>query len=253
MPSRRRATPESTASRAAAATASGPAGSATASASGPYAAHAGPREHGSQLDLQLKAGAMSAATAPIQLKPKLPEGEEGFEEMWENHPHNYLDDDSENTTSDEVREEEGLPSYLENTCAIRMSVMFNKMGDATRITPAKTKAAGLPRKPFYSKKSKDYYILGASEMWTYIAKRYRKADAVYPKSGRWKNEEEFNKAFEEGDNPIKDIIKSKKGIVGMERIFGYGGTGHVDIFDGETLSDGSWYPCKRLHLWYVVP
>ena len=30
--------------------------------------------------------------------------------------------------------------------------------------------------------------------------------------------------------------------------------GFTPIFDGKTLSDASeWYPCKRLHLWYVVP
>jgi len=202
--------------------------------------------------MQLSTG--GGRSEPIQLKSKLPEGEEGFEEMWEAHPHNYQDDESENTSSEEVREEHGLPSYLANTCAIRLSIMLNKMGEGTKITPKKTAAAGLKRKPHYSKKTKGYYIVAASEMWQYLAKHFRKADALFPKSGKWKSSEEFTKAFEEGESPIKDIVGSKKGIVAFEKIYGYSGTGHVDIFDGKTLSDASeWYPCKRLHLWYVVP
>jgi hypothetical protein len=221
-----------------------------APAAGPYASHASPREHSSQLDVQLKTDGVQAQPG-VQLKPKLPEGDEGFEEMWEAHPHNYLEDEDQNTSSDEVREEEGLPAYLENTCAVRLSVMLNNLGESTKITPAKVKACGLPRRPHYSKKTKHYYIVAASEMWTYLAKHFRKADVMYPKSGKWKNEEEFTADFEGGDNPIKDVLASKKGIVAMEKIFGYGGTGHVDIFDGLTLSDGSWYPCKRLHIWNI--
>ncbi len=213
---------------------------------GPVSEHAGPQSNSSQL------AAQSNSVQKKPEKPKLPEGEEGFEEMWEAHPHNYQEDSDEDTSSDEVREEEGLPDYLANTCAIRLSVMLNKLGDAYKITPKKVAAAGLPRRPTYSKKSGDYYIVAASEMWTYLAKHFRKADALYPASGKWKNEEEFKAAFEEGDNPIKDIVASKKGIVAFEKIFGYSGTGHVDIFDGLTLSDApEWYACKRLHIWNI--
>ncbi|MCP4873244.1 MAG: hypothetical protein GY898_31510 [Proteobacteria bacterium] len=235
---------------AAAAAATAPA---TASTAGPYASHAGPRDHGSQLDVQLKDSGAPASSSLQFAKGKLPEGEEGFEDMWDVHPHMNSDSDDENTSSDDVREEEGLPDYLANTCAIRLSVMLNKLGDAYKITPRKTAAAGLPRRPTYSKKSKSYYIVAASEMWTYLAKHFRKADAIFPKSGKWKTEEEFTAAFEDGDSPIKDLVGSKKGIVAFERIFGYSGTGHVDLFDGNKLSDSSsWYPCKRLHLWYIV-
>jgi len=204
-----------------------------------------PREHGSQLDQQRAAGPQSGKT-------ELPKGEEGFEKMWEAHPHNYQDEYEENTSSDEVREEEGLPAYLANTCAIRLSVMLNNLGENYRITPAKVKAAGSGRKPMYSKKSGDYYIVAASEMWKYLDKHFRKADALYPKSKTWKNAEEFEAGFEGGDTPVKDIVASKKGIVAFEKIYGYGGTGHVDIFDGLKLSDAAeWYPCRRLHLWYI--
>ena len=246
MPARTHIPPTTSApARAAEATPAGP-------APGPYAEHAGPQSHGSQLGLQLHADGVQSQ--PLQLKGKLPEGEEGFDKMWEAHPHNYQDDDSENTSSDEVREEHGLPDYLANTCAIRLSIMLNKMGEGTKITPKKTAAAGVKRRPHYSKKTKGYYIVAASEMWQYLAKHFRKADAIYPKSGKWKSSEEFEKAFEEGESPIEDIVASKKGIVAFEKIFGYSGTGHVDIFDGKTLSDASsWYPCKRLHLWYIVP
>ena len=248
MPARTHAPPATSApaSRAADSLSSGP-------APGPYAEHAGPQSHGSQLGLQLHTDGVQAQPA-VQAKGKLPEGEEGFDKMWEAHPHNYQDDDDQNTSSDEVREEHGLPDYLANTCAIRLSIMLNKMGEGTKITPKKTAAAGVKRKPHYSKKTKGYYIVAASEMWTYLAKHFRKADVIFPKSGKWKSAEEFTKAFEEGDAAIEDIVGSKKGIVAFEKIFGYSGTGHVDIFDGKTLSDASeWYPCKRLHLWYIVP
>jgi hypothetical protein len=194
----------------------------------------------------------------LQLKGDLPKGEEGFKQMWEAHPHNYQEgyeggSSEENTSSEEVREEEGLPDYLQNTCAIRLSVMLNKLGGNYAITPKKCLSAGLARPPTYSKKTKMYYIVGASEMWTYLSKFFRKADLILPKSGKWKNAEEFQKAWEEGDNPVKSIVSGKKGIVAFEKIFGYGGTGHVDLFDGERLSDAAgWYPCQRLHLWYVV-
>lgn len=188
-------------------------------------------------------------------KEQLPKGEEGFAKMWDAHPHNYQEgyeggSSEQNKSSDQVREEEGLPAYLENTCAVRLSVMLNKMG--YKITPAKTAAAGIARKPVYSAKSKEYYIVAAAEMWTYINKHFRKADVTFPANGRWKNQEEFDKAFREGDNPIEAIVASKKGIVAFDKIFGYGGTGHVDIFDGKRLSDApDWYPCQRLQLWYV--
>ena len=76
-------------------------------------------------------------------------------------------------------------------------------------------------------------------------------DSVYPANKRWKTEEEFTADWDGG---IKDAISGKKGIVAFDKIFGYGGTGHVDIFDGEKLSDSdTWYECQRLRLWFIVP
>jgi hypothetical protein len=40
--------------------------------------------------------------------------------------------------------------------------------------------------------------------------------------------------------------------VAFDKIFGYGGSGHVDIFNGETLSDSSsWYASQQIKLWIV--
>lgn len=223
--------------------------------SGPVASQPSPREHGSQFSVQLSTqGVQASPGQAVQKKPELPEGEEEFAKMWEAHPHNYQDDEEENTSSEDVREDSGLPDYLANTCAIRLSVMLNKMGESYRITPKKVAAAGLPRKPVYSKKTGWYYIVAASEMWTYLTKHFRKADAIYPASGRWKNAEQFEAAWSGGDKPIRDIVAGKKGIVAFDKIFTYGGTGHVDIFDGLKLSDApDWYPCACLRLWYIVP
>ena len=51
---------------------------------------------------------------------------------------------------------------------------------------------------------------------------------------------------------IRDAVAGKKGIVAFDKIFGYSGTGHVDIFNGEQLSDATnWYPARALKIWFV--
>lgn len=184
----------------------------------------------------------------VRKKEKLPKGKEGFEKMWAAHPHSYQDDPSQNTGSADLLREVGLPTEW-NTCAIRLSRMLNKIG--LRITPAKVKAAGIARAPYYSRKTKEYLILSAKEMWTYLAKNFRKADAIFPAAGKtYKDAEAFKQGF---SKDIEPIVKARKGIVAFEKIFGYGGTGHVDLFDGLKLSAApDWYPCLRVHLWYVV-
>jgi hypothetical protein len=178
----------------------------------------------------------------------LPEGNAGFNQIWGAHPHDYKDDPAQNTTGDEVREEHELPAVFENTCAIRLSIMLNGTGHP--ITPATAKAAGIARRPHYSSKTGQYYIISALEMWSYLAKHFRGPDAVFPADGRFKNADEFNAAF---SSSIAPIVASRKGIVAFESIFGFGGTGHIDLFDGGQLSDSaSWYPCRRLQLWYVA-
>ena len=191
----------------------------------------------------------TSGAGPVQMKKELPKGEEGFDKMWEAHPHNYQADSEENTSSEEILEEHGLPDYVTNTCAVRLSIMLNGIGET--ITPAKCKAAGIERKPHYSAKSKQYYILAAREMWTYLNANFRKADVTFPANGkRYKDETEFQDAFE---TEVKPLLAGKKGIVAFDKIFSYSGTGHVDLFDGETLSDaGGWYSCQRLMLWYIA-
>ena len=189
-----------------------------------------------------------ASGGPVQMKKALPQGEEGFDKMWEAHPHNYQDDAEQNTSSETILEEHGLPDYVTNTCAVRLSIMLNNIGET--ITPAKAKAAGIERKPHYSAKSKMYYLLSAREMWTYLSAHFRKADVTFPANGkRFKDETEFQDAF---DKEVKPLLAGKKGIVAFDKIFSYSGTGHVDLFDGEGLSDsGTWYPSQRLMLWYI--
>jgi hypothetical protein len=173
---------------------------------------------------------------------QLPSGLEGFDRLWRAHPH-------ESQPSEEIRATHGLPDYLQNTCGIRFSIMLNETGHA--ITPAKAKAAGLPRRPHHSRKTRQYYIVAAKELLTYLTRTFRAADRAFPASGRYASAEEFQEAFE---SSIKPLIQGRKGIVVFEKIFSYEGTGHIDLFDGESLSASStWYPCTRLHLWYLAP
>ena len=194
-----------------------------------------------------KAEPVGRSGAGVRKKEKLPSKEEGFNQMWAAHPHNYQENESENTSSEQILEEAGFPSDW-NTCAIRMSIMLNTLG--LKITPAKTKQAGIQRSPTYSRKTKQYYIISAAEMWTYLQKNFRQEDVSFPKQGRYKDGEAFQKGFEA---EIKEIVKGRKGIVAFDKIFGYGGTGHMDLFDGEKLSDApEWYPCQKIRLWYIA-
>lgn len=174
-----------------------------------------------------------------------------IEEMWAAHPHNYQDDASQNTSSEDVQEAAGWdPNQYGNTCAIRLSAMLNKLGGAYMITPAKAVAAGIPRnRVIYAKKQKWYYLLAASEIATYVGSTLGNPSKTWPASGRYKDDQAFQAAF---DKDIRPVISGKKGIVFFDKIFGYSGTGHVDIFDGEKLSDAAnWYPSKGLRVWYV--
>ncbi|MCS6911721.1 MAG: T6SS effector amidase Tae4 family protein [Myxococcales bacterium] len=188
------------------------------------------------------------ADAPVQMKEKLPTGEKGFERMWNAHPHNYLEDESQNTSSAELLERLGFdPSW--NTCAIRLSVMLNELGYT--ITPAKVQAAGLDRRrAIYSKKTKQYYIISAREMWTYLTNNFRAPDQVFPARGIYDTQEKFDSAFE---TQIQQTVASRRGIVAFDKLLtGYSGSGHVDLFNGLQLSDApSWYPCRKLRLWYI--
>jgi hypothetical protein len=196
-------------------------------------------------------------------KKELPSTDEGFDDMWEAHPHNYQEhydggSADDNTSSPELLEEEGLPAWMNNTCAIRLSKMLNNMGGAFAITYKSAAAAGIPKKRVWRGKkqadgTRELFIVSASEMWTYLEKNYRSADEVYPGSGKFADSAAFDAAWDGGADPIKDKIASQKGIVAFEKIFGYGGTGHVDIFNGERLSDAAeWYPSQRIKIWNVV-
>lgn len=201
-----------------------------------------PRSSGAGWEVARAPGsALPSRTIRRKLKEQLPSGQDGFDLLWKGHPH-------ASQASQDVREAHGLPDSMEHTCAIRISIMLNNT--KLTITPEKTQAAGIKRRPHYSQKTKQYYILSAKEMWTYLAKYFRAADLIIPVSSKFKSAEEFQQEF---DSTIKPIISQRKGVVAFEKLFSYDGTGHVDLFDGETLSDSTiWYPCTRLHIWYLV-
>ncbi len=203
----------------------------------------------------MDSGKTVAPPAPTQTPTQSGPAESGsqipkdFEEMWEAHPHSSVP--GENTASSDLQEDQGWdPNQYANTCAIRLSVMFNKLGGNFKLTRDKAKAAGIdPRRLPYSRKTGWYYILSAREMWTYVEHHGGQAHAEWPSRRRYKNAGEFNEGFK---SEIQDEIKGRKGIVAFDKIFGYSGTGHVDIFNGEQLSAASdWYPCRKLKVWYM--
>ena len=196
------------------------------------------------------APAGGAAGGAVQMRRQLPKGEGEFHEMWEAHPHNDGEGGAADTSDEELRGEHGLPEAFQHTCAIRLSIMLNGSGE--RITPARVRAAGIERPPHYSRTTKQYYLRAASEVLKYLTKFYRKADVIFPPDGgRYKAREDFEEVFK---STIRPAIEAGKGIVAFEKLLtGYTGSGHMDVFDGMSLSDSEmWYPCQRLHLWYVA-
>jgi Type VI secretion system (T6SS), amidase effector protein 4/Putative peptidoglycan binding domain len=193
-------------------------------------------------------------------KTKKLQGEEDFQRMWAAHPHNYMSDSSQNTSSAELIKELGLKdSDAPNTCALRMSTMFNRLGGGHELTVEKAKAAGLDKMrvgglymPKVNDKqsagSDDRVLLSAKEMWTYIEKERGKPDLVFPPTGRYASEEEAK----EGAKAVEAAIAGKKGFIAFDKIFGYGGSGHIDLFDGNTFSDGSLYTAQQTKIWFVV-
>ena len=174
-----------------------------------------------------------------------------FQAMWDAHPHNYQTDGTQNTDSGDLQVAQGWnPDTYSNTCAIRLSIMWNQLGGRYKITREKAKAAGLdPGRIPYSAKTGFYYILSAREMWIYMEKYYGKPHMQWPANGRrFKNSGEFDAEFR---SKIEPEIAGRKGVVAFDKIFGFSGTGHVDIFNGSQLSDGSWYPAQALKIWFI--
>ena len=172
-----------------------------------------------------------------------------FEAMWKAHPRN--NGSAESVSAGTVNENQGWdPDQYANTCAIRVSVMLNTLGGAHAITREKAVAAGIPKgRVFYSAKTKWYYLLAAGEIGQYIAHHQGKPSVAFPKAGRFKDAEAFEADF---DAKITPELVGKRGFVFFDKIFGYSGSGHVDLFDGTTLSAAThWYPSQALKVWYV--
>lgn len=186
-----------------------------------------------------------ALVAAVQKKGLLSD----FEAMWKAHPHNNGSADS--VSAGTVNENQGWdPDQYANTCAIRVSVMLNTLGGEHKITRDKAVAAGIPKgRVFYSAKTKWYYLLAASEIAQYVAHHQGKPSVTWPATGRFKDEATFESDF---STKIEPALAGKKGFVFFDKIFGYSGSGHVDIFDGSTLSAAThWYASQALKVWYV--
>ncbi len=197
-----------------------------------------------------------------------PQGDAAFDEMWEAHPHNYLQDSSQNTDSGDLNEELGYErDQWGNTCAVRMSTMLNRMGGEYAITPEKAIAAGLGKMRdggLYLPKAKDpktestsdRIIVSAREMIAYLDHHMGEPDRVFPEEGR----NIMRKDAEAATPDVEGALAGRKGFICFDKMklkdadgswSGYGGSGHVDIFDGKQLSDGDVYAAQRVLIWYV--
>jgi hypothetical protein len=173
-----------------------------------------------------------------------------FQKIWDAHPHNYQRDGTDISSPDLLVAHGWNVDQYSNTCAIRLSIMLNQLGGNLKITREKAKGAGLdPSRIAFSKKTGWYYILSAKEMWTYLTKYLGKPHQQWPKGKRFPAYTDFQQNF---NQEIESVVSGKKGIVAFDKIFGFSGTGHVDVFDGTKLSDAPhWYPCESLMVWYI--
>lgn len=224
-----------------------PAGGEAQAPSTPRAAPSNPQGADGQTQAQAAGGNAPKGGVPGSDNGGLPDD---FQKMWDAHPHNGHDDDTDTASSDLLAKQGFDPDAYSNTCAIRLSIMFNELGGDLKITREKAKGAGLdPGRIPFSKKTGYFYILSAKEMWTYLTKYAGQPAAMWPEDRRYTSEEEFQTAF---DDEIEPEVSGKRGIVAFDKIFGFSGTGHVDLFDGMQLSDSArWYPCQQLKVWYV--
>lgn len=201
-----------------------------------------------QTQAQAQGGNSAREGAPGSRNGGLPDD---FQKVWDAHPHNYQEDSDKNQSSSDLLVQQGWsPDAYSNTCAIRLSIMLNKLGGDLKITKEKAKAAGLdPGRIPYSKKTGWFYILSAKEMWTYLTKYAGQPHQQWPNGKRFKTSDEFQTTF---DRDIEPVVAGKRGIVAFDKIFGFSGTGHVDVFDGTHLSDApNWYPSESLKVWYI--
>jgi peptidoglycan hydrolase-like protein with peptidoglycan-binding domain len=215
---------------------------------GPRRAPTNPQGPEGGTQAQREGGNRPAQGAPGSKNGGLPDD---FQKVWDAHPHNYQQDGKKNTSSGDLLAQQGFsPDAYSNTCAIRLSVMLNKLGGDMVITREKAKAAGIdPGRVPFSKKTGWFYLLSAKEMWTYLSKFAGPPSMEWPEGGRFKGEGDFKSAF---NNKIEPVVSGKRGIVAFDKIFGFSGTGHVDLFDGKHLSDSpNWYPCQSLKVWYI--
>ncbi len=170
-------------------------------------------------------------------------------QLWTAHPHNYQTNASDNTPSSELYIQQGWASdRYANSCAIRMSICLNRLPNG-KISKTKAISAGIPRnRVVYSSKTRWYYLVAASEITTYIMYVYGSPYIKFPRNkNAYIDEADFNNDYKTN---IEPFISKYTGIVCFEKIFGYSGTGHVDVFNKTLLSDApGWDPCKKLRFW----
>lgn len=213
----------------------------------PRAQPTNPQNPAGTTQAQAAGGNRPAQGAPGSRNGGLPDN---FQKMWDAHPHNYQQDGTDTSSADLQVAQGWNPDQYSNTCAIRLSIMLNQLGGNLKITREKAKGAGLdPGRIPKSAKTGWYYILSAKEMWIYLTKYAGQPHAQWPQGKRFKTSDEFQQNF---DKDIEPVVSGKKGIVAFDKIFGFSGTGHVDVFDGTKLSDApNWYPCESLKVWYI--
>ncbi len=173
---------------------------------------------------------------------EVPGVDDPFGRMWNAHPHNHQSDDALNTSDDQLAKSLGFNRSW-NTCAIRISIMLNAIGQP--VTPERCAAAGL-RAPWRSPKTGLYYLLSASDVGTYLEANLRKADVEIGPYANTKQDHALR------NEELRTHLEGKRGIIQFDKVFTFEGTGHVDLFFGMRLSDAPFlYAAKTTRLWYV--
>lgn len=106
---------------------------------------------------------------------------------------------------------------------------------AVRLSHALTAANAFEPSEFDGNLCRHNYARGASDLAAYLTKKWGRRDDGWP---------------EPGSPPAG--IKRKKGVILFERIPGFSGQGHIDLWDGEKTKTGEYWNAKTVWFWQLV-
>jgi hypothetical protein len=100
------------------------------------------------------------------------------------------------------------------------------------LSYALTKANAFVPSDYEANLCRHHYARGASDLAAYLKKKWGPRDQGWEEPGS-----------------VPDGIQGKKGVVLFERIPGFSGQGHIDLWDGKKTRTGEYWTAKTIWFW----